>query len=138
MYPRCCFTIPYTVESPSPVPRPGSFVVKKGSKRCDITSGAHPASRVVDGERARARPEAEPGCAVTNVWSSTSGAVSRIRLPPWGMASRALTARFTITCSSCPGSADTRPAAGSSRRSSWTSSADQAAEHGGEVADQAC
>src|SRR5262249_48846461 len=38
MSPPDCFTIPYAVESPSPVPRPGSFVVKNGSKICAIVS----------------------------------------------------------------------------------------------------
>jgi len=32
MYPPLCFTIPYTVDSPSPVPLPCFFVVKNGSK----------------------------------------------------------------------------------------------------------
>ncbi len=31
MYPPLCFTIPYTIDRPSPVPFPCSFVVKKGS-----------------------------------------------------------------------------------------------------------
>ena len=34
--------------------------------------------------------------------------------PPVGMASRALTTRFMITCSSCPGSALTQPSLGTS------------------------
>ena len=29
--PLCCFMIPYTIESPRPLPSPTSFVVKKGS-----------------------------------------------------------------------------------------------------------
>ena len=32
-----------------------------------------------------------------------------VSLPPAGMASRAFTARFMMICSSCPGSAFTRP-----------------------------
>jgi hypothetical protein len=32
MCPPLCFTMPYTVARPSPVPFPGPFVVKKGSK----------------------------------------------------------------------------------------------------------
>jgi len=32
MNPPDCFTIPYTVARPNPVPLPGSFVVKNGSK----------------------------------------------------------------------------------------------------------
>ena len=38
MYPPVCFTMPYTVESPRPVPLPTSLVVKNGSKRCDLVS----------------------------------------------------------------------------------------------------
>jgi len=41
---------------------------------------------------------------------------------PSGIASRALTARFRSTCSSCPGSARTRPARGASTVRSSTSS----------------
>src|SRR5579863_301376 len=38
--PPCCFTIPYTIESPNPVPTPEGLVVKKGSKmRHAISSG---------------------------------------------------------------------------------------------------
>ncbi len=36
-----------------------------------------------------------------------------VRFPPFGMASRALTARFMMTCSICPGSAFTCASAGS-------------------------
>src|SRR4029450_7147026 len=31
MVPPCCWTMPYTIESPSPVPVPGGLVVKNGS-----------------------------------------------------------------------------------------------------------
>ena len=34
MLPPLCFTIPYTVASPSPVPLPIGLVVKNGSKTC--------------------------------------------------------------------------------------------------------
>src|SRR3990172_614272 len=46
--PSCCLTIPYTVESPSPVPRPSPLVVKKGSKtrRCVATSIPTPLSAI--------------------------------------------------------------------------------------------
>ena len=33
MYPPLCFTIPYTIDKPRPVPFPCSLVVKNGSKR---------------------------------------------------------------------------------------------------------
>ena len=45
-----------------------------------------------------------------------------LKRPPPGIASRALTARFKSTCSSCPGSALTAPAVGSSEVTSSTSS----------------
>ena len=34
--------MPYTVESPSPVPLPSALVVKKGSNRCDLVSASIP------------------------------------------------------------------------------------------------
>jgi len=40
--PRLCFRIPHTVESPSPVPLPASFVVKNGSKRRDRVAASMP------------------------------------------------------------------------------------------------
>jgi len=39
MSPSLCLTMPYTADSPSPVPLPGPFVVKNGSKiRPRVTS----------------------------------------------------------------------------------------------------
>src|SRR4051794_25974201 len=61
-------------------------------------------------------------------WAAGAGAVSSTSLvaierrPPRGIASRALTARFRITCPIWPRSARTRPADGSSAVSSSTSS----------------
>ena len=49
-------------------------------------------------------------------------AVLMVSLPPRGMASRALTARFMMTCSIWPGSAFTRPSAESNTVESSTSS----------------
>ena len=40
--PLLCVTMPYVMASPRPVPLPGSFVVKKGSNRCSMTSGPIP------------------------------------------------------------------------------------------------
>ena len=42
MCPPDCFTIPKTVERPSPVPTPLGLVVKKGSKIRAFTSGVMP------------------------------------------------------------------------------------------------
>src|SRR5581483_72221 len=40
--PPLCFTTPYTVERPSPVPFPCSLVVKNGSKICVCVSASIP------------------------------------------------------------------------------------------------
>src|SRR2546421_6651011 len=40
--PPACFTIPYTVASPSPVPLPLSFVVKNGSKMRALVCSSMP------------------------------------------------------------------------------------------------
>ena len=42
MNPLCCFTIPYTTASPSPVPLSGPFVVKNGSKMRSRVSSSIP------------------------------------------------------------------------------------------------
>ncbi len=48
--PSLCFTMPYTVDSPNPVPWPSGLVVKNGSKIRVCTSGGIPL------------PELEPAC----------------------------------------------------------------------------
>jgi hypothetical protein len=42
MFPPLSFTIPYTTDSPRPVPLPTSLVVKKGSKIFAFTSSVMP------------------------------------------------------------------------------------------------
>ena len=42
MKPPLCWTTPNTVESPRPVPLPGSLVVKKGSKILDRVAASMP------------------------------------------------------------------------------------------------
>ena len=42
MWPPLCSTMPNTVDSPSPVPRPLGFVVKNGSKICASVADVHP------------------------------------------------------------------------------------------------
>ena len=42
MYPPDCFTIPYTVASPRPVPLPFSLVVKNGSKSLAMVASSMP------------------------------------------------------------------------------------------------
>ena len=91
--------MPNTVESPRPVPLPISLVVKNGSKIFSISSGGMPwpVSRTSISTWSPAgvppRPSAEAGP------GSVTFSVRIISLPPSGIASRALTARFTITCS---------------------------------------
>ena len=62
---------------------PGALVVKKGSKRCERVSADMP-SPVSAMDRSTASPTTEPGAFL---------AESR-KVPPSGMASRALAARF--------------------------------------------
>jgi hypothetical protein len=89
--------MPWTVASPSPVPLPRGLVVKKGSNRCSLASGESPTPV----SRTLSRTHS-PGCRASPVASTL--AVSMVRVPPPGMASRAFTDRLTMTCSSCPGS----------------------------------
>src|SRR5215831_10195204 len=49
--PPLCSTMPYTVLSPSPVPLPGSFVVKNGSKRCACVATSIPVPLSVTSRR---------------------------------------------------------------------------------------
>src|SRR3990172_2025346 len=108
MCPWLCFTIPYTVERPSPVPFPGGLVVKNGSKTRDriFTSIPHPVSLT---RNVTYFPGLPTGCKDTDLSSMSRFAVSIVSFPPPGIASRALTARLTTTCSICPGSAFTLP-----------------------------
>src|SRR5712692_4025011 len=52
-----------------------------------------------------------------------------LTVPPLGIASRALTTRFMITCSICPGSTRVLPSLAAGTIRSSTSSPDDAAEH---------
>src|SRR5574341_215077 len=113
MYPPLCFTIPYTVASPSPVPLPTSFVVKNGSNMWAWTSGVIPAPVSLTASIA-CGPAGASGWAATKASSSSTFAVSSRSRPPCGIASRALTARLTTICSIWAGSAVTRPRSGSS------------------------
>src|SRR5688500_9961109 len=107
-YPFDCFTMPYTVARPRPVPWPTGLVVKNGSKTCASVSRSMPCP-----ESRTAITVYEPGRAGTpgrsdeyvSVMSSVP--VSMTRPPPCGIASRALSAILRSTCSSWPGSART-------------------------------
>jgi len=80
-------------------PLPPPFVVKNGSKIFSITSGGMPLP-VSETSSSTYSPGLNP-CS-RNLWlsGSVTFAVRIESLPPSGIASRALTARFTITCSS--------------------------------------
>ena len=93
--PPACVTVPCTDARPSPVPSPISFVVKNGSKMFSSRSGAMPVP-------VSATRDAGMGPASR----TTVSAVMR-SVPPSGIASRALIARFTRTCSSWARSATT-------------------------------
>ena len=62
------------------------------------------------------------GPGVTSGWCSAYSvlkvilAVSIVSCPPWGMASRALTAKLMIACSNCPGSSLAKPSVGAGIR----------------------
>ncbi len=66
------------------------------------------------------------GCGTS---AASTFAVRIVRVPPDGIASRALTARLVITCSSWPGSASTRPSTGSSSSRSVDVLADDPPQH---------
>ena len=111
MLPPLCFTMPYAVLSPSPVPLPVSFVVKNGSKMraCVSSSIPTPVSLTVSSTLGPgvtlAKRLLRPACI-------SALAVVMRRSPPVGMASRAFTARFISTCSIWIGSTRTLPRSG--------------------------
>src|ERR1035437_2260301 len=108
MVPRCRSMMLRQTVSPSPVPRPASFVVKNGSNT-----------------RSR-RPAGTPGpVSHTSISAASFPALARmvsVTTPPAGVASAALSRRLTITVSiafSCPtmdGTGDSTTSASSSRR----------------------
>ena len=86
------------------MPFPRSLVVKNGSNSRASTSGPMPMP-VSLSIRRTCGPFADPGCAATKASFSTTLSVVIRSVPPDGIASRALTARFMMTCSIWPGSA---------------------------------
>ena len=106
------------------MPLPVSLVVKNGSKILSMISFGMPVpvSRHLDRHvvgRAAAACTAAP-C----IRSAVTFAVRTVSLPPFGIASRAFTARFTTTCSSC----DTSAFTGQRSRPCTSSSVDLLAE----------
>ena len=90
-----------------PCPCPSGFVVKKGSKIREIVASSIPVPVSVTRIRTNGP--------ISNVASGLSTSVCFrfwtliVNVPPFSIASRALTARLTITCSSWTGSTRTQP-----------------------------
>ena len=86
--------------------------VKKGSKMraCVARSMPVPVSLTAN---VTCGPAFMPTCSFAWLSVRRTSSVSMVSLPPRGMASRAFTARFMMTCSICPGSTliDASPAA---------------------------
>src|SRR5271166_3082674 len=83
MLPPLCFTIPYTVDNPSPVPLPIGLVVKNGSKICTSVSASIPCPESVTfsmayppGASSRSRASSSP---------TSTLQVSILSLPPCGI-----------------------------------------------------
>ncbi len=102
--PKCWWTMLWTVARPRPLPTPGFLVVKNGSKTCSTTSAGMPSPVSVTESRTK-RPGRAGGWISRHDASSTTLPLSIVSRPPSGMASRALTHRLTITCSTCVRSA---------------------------------
>ncbi len=100
--------MPYTVARPRPVPSPLGLVVKNGSNARSMTSWGIPVPVSLT-FRLLYRPGASPTRLAAWSVSTSALAVATISFPPPGIASRALTARLTRTCSIWPGSASTGP-----------------------------
>ena len=108
MVPPLCFTMPYTVDKPRPVPLPDSFVVKNGSKIRATVAGSIPPP-VSRNDSLTCGPGCAGRCSAANLASRSTSRVSMARVPPVAMASRALTAKFRMICSICTVSASTWP-----------------------------
>jgi hypothetical protein len=114
MNPPCCITMPYTVESPRPVPRPASLVVKKGSKMCSATDRSMPVPVSLTSSAMNV-PARAWGWVLAYSSSRSRRLVSKVRVPLSGMASWAFTARFMRICSTWPASTFASPRAASFR-----------------------
>ncbi len=100
------------MESPSPVPRPGPLVVKKGSNTCCRTSGAIPVPVSSTAKRTKS-PGVIAGSGIPSPGDTVTFCVVTVNVPPPGMASRAFTARLRMTWPRSPGSHRT------GHRSAW-------------------
>jgi len=104
MKPLCSFTISETTESPSPVPCPFNFVVKKGSKILSFILSFIPIP-VSEIERQAYPPGRQTPCVSVSPASRLSSFVSMVRVPPSGMASRAFAEMFMMIWLICDMSA---------------------------------
>ena len=120
-WPPACRMIPYTVARPSPVPLPTPLVVKNGSNTRARTSSLIPCP-VSDTVSCTVCPARNSPVSVVIIAGTSSSEVSTTSVPPSGIASRALTARFSTTCSICPGSIRTGGRPGCSRETNVTCS----------------
>ena len=130
MCPPFCFTMPYTVASPSPVPLPSLL---GGEERLEQRwlhrSRSMPAPVSRDREH-HIRPGLDAGMRARRSRRRARRSPSRcVSRPPCGIASRALTARFIRICSTWPGRRGTEPSVGSIAVSSSMSSPISRAQH---------
>ncbi len=98
------------------MPLPTSLVVKKGSKMWVLVASSMPCPVSVT-ESNTYWPAVIGGRLTASSSPMARFEVRTVSWPPFGMASRALTARFRITCSICPGSAFTAASLGSGKNS---------------------
>ena len=117
--------MPFTIDRPSPVPCPAPLVVKNGSKSAGARLGVHADAGVAHGE-----PDVGAGLAAGDLArrASVATAVSMVRMPPSGIASRAFSERFSSTCSIWVASARIRPTPGVRRSMHSTRWPEQAPE----------
>ena len=104
------------------MPSPVGLGGEEGLEDARLRLGVHADAGVRDREHARSGPARRRSGAHVAPSSRSTLAVSMVSVPPSGMASRALTARFMRTCSIWPGSALTGPAPAPSAVTSSTSS----------------
>ena len=92
-----------------PVPLPSCLGGEERLEDALPRGFVHAGAGVADGHHARAARAAWPGARRRSRRRRSTFRVSMVSVPPSGIASRALTARFSSTCSIWPGSAFTLP-----------------------------
>ena len=124
-------TVEKTVASPSPLLPRSALVVKNGRKTRSRISSSMP--RPVSLTLSSSIPCAD---AIASGWSPLASSSSIDSRPPSGIASWALTARLTSTCSSWARSASTHGVAGGRAERDLDLHADRAFEHREQAADE--